>query len=67
MKNLRLKEENTIIYVQNHFRLEELKTETIDNPINYQKKENKSIKDIILRDIRNLFGNEEEKNLCKPV
>ena len=67
MKNLRLKEENTIIYVQNLFRLEKLKTKTINTPINYQKKENKSIKDIIIRDIRNLFGNEEEKNLCKPV
>ena len=30
-------------------------------------KENKTIKDIILRDIRNLFENKEEENYCKAV
>ena len=32
-----------------------------------EKKENKSIEDVILRDIRNIFEDEEEENHYKPV
>ena len=44
--------DTTIKDIRNFFRLE---------------KENKAIKDIILRDIRNLCENEEEELYCKPV
>ena len=32
-----------------------------------QKKKNKAIKEIVFRDIRNLFENQEEENYYKPV
>ena len=52
MENPRPEEENTIIDIRNFFRLE---------------KEIKSIKDRILRDIKNSFELEEEKTYYKPV
>ena len=52
MENPRPEEENTIIDIRNFFRLE---------------KETKSIKDRILRNIKNIFELEEEKTYYKPV
>ena len=53
MKSLSLEEENIIKDIRNLFRL---------------KKEIKGIKDILLRNIKNLFGYEkEEENYYKPV
>ena len=60
MKSSRLEEdknieENVIKDVRNFLRLKKLKKETNDVT-------NKAIKYRIIRDIRNIFGNEEEKD-----
>ena len=53
--------------------MKKLKKEANDIPIKNKRNlfrlkiENKTIKDRIIRDIRNLFENEEEENYCKVV
>ena len=70
MESLSLDERNIIKDVRNLFKL---KKEIDDTAIKYIrnifriKTENKLIKDIILRDIRNLFEYIEEENYYKPV
>ena len=71
MENLSLEGENIIKDIRNLFRLkkEQNYTETKDvRNLFRQKKETKSIKDRILRDIKNPFEHEkEEQNYCKLV
>ena len=70
MESSRLDERNIIKDVRNLFKL---KKEIDDTTIKYIRNilrintENKLIKDIILRDIRNLFEYIEEENCYKPV
>ena len=59
--------DTTIIDVRNYFRLEKKKKKLKAEYLETNKKGNKVIKDIILREIRNSFENEEEENYYKPV
>ena len=53
--------------------MEKLKKETIDTTIKdilnlfRLEKQNKAVKYIIVRNIRNIFEHEEKENYCKPV
>ena len=73
MESLSLKEENLIKYIRNIFRLKNKELnytaiKDIRNPFRQKKKETKAIKDRTLRDIKNLFEDEEEKeDYYKPV
>ena len=69
MENPRPEEKNISKDIRNHFRLKkELNYTAIKDKRNLfrQEKENKAIKDKILRNIKNLFEHEEE-NYYKPV
>ena len=70
MENSRPEEEEIIKDMKNLFRLKkELNYTVIKNmrDLFRQKKETKTIKDRTVRDIKNLFEHEEEKNFYKPV
>lgn len=59
-------DENTITDVRNCFRLKRKQTTTQSKYKKLKKKENKGVKDKILRDIRNLFE-QEVKDYYKPA
>ena len=72
IENPRSEDENTIkdieIFLDQKKKMKKLKTEYLDiRNILRLEKENKAIEDIILRNIRNLFENQEEKQYYKPV
>ena len=70
MESLSLQEENITKDIRNLFRLKREQNfaaiKVIRNLFR-QKKETKTIKNRILRDIKNLFEHEEEENHYKPV
>ena len=70
MKNPRSQEEKIIEYIRNRFRLKKEQNGIAIKDIRYLfrlKKEVKGIKDIVLRNIKNLFEYEkEEENYYKP-
>ena len=65
-----LEEVRIIKYTRNFSRLKEELNYTAIKDIRKlfrRQKETKAIKDRILRDIKNIFEHEEDKNYCKPV
>ena len=65
-----MKKKTVIKHIRNHFRLEKKLNYTAINGIRNpyrQEKETKVIKDIILRNIKNLFEYLEAENYDKPV